>query len=284
MTARRLILLAAAVMLICGAAMSQRKITPVQPGKPAPVVSDIPRKPEMDKLAHYHDDKGNIILVDTVTGMEYADTLATRIPAMKYPLLHSLTVGVNIWDPVMRAFGQKYGLADASVSVGLHNRYFPTFEAGLSRASDTPSGSNFTFRSPTAAYFKIGADYNFFYNSNPDYQLTAGLRYGITNFSYTIDNVSVSDGYWPEERPVDFPSQRVTAGYLEVMLGLRVKIAGPLSMGWAFKYHTLLHESRAPYGPAMIVPGFGKRGSPVTGMFSVFYVFTLNKPKPQAVE
>ena len=274
----------ATAILLCTGASAQRKITPVQPGKPNPEATDTPRKPDMDKLAHFQDEQGNIILVDTVTGQEYADTLARRIPRMQYPLMHSLDIGVNIWDPVMRIFGQKYGIADASVSLGLHNRYFPTFEAGLSKTDDTPAGSNFTFRSGMAPYFKIGADYNFFYNSNPAYRLMPGVRYALTNFSSSVDDVTIDNGYWPGQEHVNFPSQRITAGYLEVMLTLRVKIAGPFMMGWSLKYHTLLHESKAQYGPPMTIPGFGKRNSPITGAFSLIYSFTLNKPQIETVE
>lgn len=284
MTLPRFVMTVITVVMLCAGATAQRKITPVQPGRPPAPVTDTPRRPDMGKLAHYHDEQGNIILVDTVTGMEYADTLDIKLPAMRYPLLHSLTAGVNIWDGAMRAFGQKYGIGDAFVSVGLHNRYFPTFEAGLGKADDTPSGMNFTFRSPLAPYFKIGADYNFFYNSNPAYRLMAGVRYGITRFSSTVDGVTSGSGYWPTPPPAAFPSQSVTAGYLEVMLSLRVKIAGPFCMGWSFKYHAMLHESATPYGPPMIVPGFGKRGSPVTGAFSLLYDFTLNKPATHTVE
>lgn len=285
MTPRLLrLLVALALGLTAFAATAQRQITPVQPGRPAAPASTEPRRPDMTKLAHYQDEKGGIVLVDTVTGLEYADTLQRRIPANRYPLLHSIAVGVNIWDGAMRIFGQKYGIGDASISVGLHNRYFPTFEAGISTASDTPSGSNFTYTSPMAPYFKIGADYNFFYNSNPDYRLMAGVRYGFTSFRYSVDNVTLDPGYWDEPAEFNIPRQTSTAGYFELMLSLRVKIVGPFHMGWSIKYHTLLHESRSAYGDPMVIPGFGKRSSPITGAFSLFYCFTVNKPAAEAVD
>ena len=45
----------ATAILLCTGASAQRKITPVQPGKPNPEATDTPRKPDMDKLAHFQD-------------------------------------------------------------------------------------------------------------------------------------------------------------------------------------------------------------------------------------
>lgn len=271
-----------AVVAGCLWMAAQRHITPVQPGRPQPAANERPT--DLTKLAHHMDRDGNMVLVDTVTGLEVADTLIARVPKMQYPLLHSVSVGVNIWDAAMRLFGQKYGLADLSLSVGLHNRYFPTFEAGLSTALATPSGLNYTFRSPLAPYFKIGADYNFFYNSNPAYKLMAGVRYGITRFSYSYTDVTIDDTYWGTDAAVEIPPQSATAGYLELLLNIRVKIGGPVSMGWAFKYHTLLHQTSAPGGKALAVPGYGKQAGSITGAFSIFYTFTLNQPAAPIVD
>ena len=64
----------------------------------------------------------------------------------------------------MRAFGQKFGGADAWVELSLHNRYKPVFEVGIGTAKNTPSGMNFTYTSPASVYFRIGANYNFLVN------------------------------------------------------------------------------------------------------------------------
>ena len=141
----------------------------------------------------YVDDKGKTIYVDTITGEEWTDsTVISRVPKMEYPLFHALSVGVNVWDPVMRAFGQKYGIADAWVELSLHNRYKPVFEVGLGTADSTPSGQNYTYRSPLSVYFRLGINYNFLFNSNPDYSVFVGLRYGFSPFSYSIDNVTLN--------------------------------------------------------------------------------------------
>ena len=185
----------------------------------------------------------------------------------------------------MRAFGQKYGLIGAGVELSLHNRYKPVFELGLGQAKNTPSGNNYTYRSPMSMFFRLGVNYNFLYNSSPDYQFYGGLRYGLSSFSYSVDDVTVDVPYWDETARFDISSQRSTVGWFELVFGLRVKLWGPISAGWAFKYHTILHESNPTYGKPWYIPGFGSRNAAVTGSFSVTYTFSLDKlNKPSAKE
>lgn len=232
------------------------------------------------RSTHYHDENGNMIMVDTVTGEEWMDsTLLPTPPKMKQPLLFRVEVGVNIWDPVMRIFGQKYGGLDFSAALNLHNRYIPTIEAGFGMAHKTPATMNYTYTSPLSPYFKIGADYNFVYNSNPDYRFVAGVRYGFSSFKYGLENVTFDDNYWGETGAIDFPTQKVTAGWFELVLGLRVKIAGPISAGWMFRYHSLLHQTKPSTGSAWYIPGYGTSGSSITGSFSFVYNFSIGSGK-----
>ena len=277
----------AMIIMMCPArGLSQRRVTPVEPTTTnAP--TDPTAKPEVDKskLVEMLDSKGNTILVDTITGREYVDSTAIApIPKMIYPRIYQLSVGLNIWDPFMRIIGQQYGVASVWGQLSMHNRYFPYIEVGLGTADITPDGMNFTFKSPLAPFFKIGATYNMFYNSNPDYQFHAGLRYGFTPFKYSVDNITADDPYWGEQTSFSITRQNATAGYLEVAVGVKVKIVSRLSLGWTFMYHTILHESKRPVGEPMYIPGYGKRGSSVTGQFSVIWTMNLNKPAPVAVD
>lgn len=233
----------------------------------------------------YLDNQGRTVMVDTLTGQEWVDsTLLPAPPKMLRPLLYTVEIGVNIWDPVMRIFGQKYGGIDFSAALNLHNRYLPTFEAGFGMAKKTPAGMNFTYRSPLAPYFKLGADYNFIYNSDPDYRFTAGFRYGFSSFKYSIENVTINDSYWDEVLNPEFPDATVTAGWFELVLGMRVKIAGPISAGWAFRYHSILHRSHPVNGDAWYIPGYGSSTSSLSGSFSIVYSLGLSKENDTPVD
>lgn len=268
------------LMALCVAqpAEAQRRITPVE--IPATPIKKKEKKKEFDRsrLAERRDANGNIVLVDTVTGSEFIDSTAIA-PAVGniYPLLHAVTVGVDFIDPILRAFGQQYGGIGVWGEVSLHNRFKPIFETGLSSASISPDGLNYTFKSPLAPYFKIGMNYNVFYNSNPDYQLCVGLRYGFSPFKFTITDVTTSDGdYWGETTPVEFPSQSTTAGYFEFVMSIKVKIISNISLGWALRYHSA-HGGKTDIGEAMYIPGFGKRANKLAAGFSIMYTLPLNK-------
>lgn len=286
----------AAMLLIVSAAIAQtpskRRMTPVE--NPSTVTQSINearndstriKEARMARSTHFHDEQGRTVYVDTITGEQWIDSTAlVPVVKMKYPLWDAASVSVDIWDPLMRAFGQKYGLFGAGVELSLHNRYKPVFELGLGQASNTPSGNNFTYRSPMSVYFRIGMNYNFLYNSSPDYQFYGGVRYGFSSFNYSIDDITVDAPYWEETAHFGIASQRSTVGWFELVFGLRVKLWGPLSAGWAFKYHTILHESNNRYGQPWYIPGFGSRNAAVTGSFSFTYTFSISKLNKHSAE
>lgn len=271
--------------------MAQRRITPVTPppvaGRETQSPTDTAEAFDPSRLVQFHDASGNVVLVDTVTGMEVRDTTAVTgdsLPKMEYPLWHAVSVGVDLWDPVMRAFGQHYGLVGFSAGVNLHNRYRPMVEVGLGDASYTPEEGNFTYKGKMAPYFKIGMDYNFLYNSNPDYEMFAGVRFGFSPFSYEITDVTVNAPYWGETGGFDIPSQSVTASYFEFLVGIKVKVWRGISLGWTLKYHSVMNDGKPSYGKPWYIPGFGTRGSTWAGGFSIYYTIPLNKRRRPAVE
>lgn len=279
-------LLTLLIVAAVGLQMSaQRRVTPVQPTAPG-TTPNVEREKKIDRsrLVEMPDANGNVVLVDTVTGKEFVDsTLLAAPPKMEYPLLHEVIVGVNLWNGLMRATGAHYGLGDVWAEVSLHNRYFPFLAIGLDNCNDTPDDMNFTFRTPVSPYVKIGASYNFFYNSNPDYKLQVGMRYGFTNYKWSVDDVTVDEGYWGDPSHFSIPDQKSTAGYFELTFGLKVKVFKSWSLGWNIIYHSILHETKSAVGKPMFIPGYGKRGSTMTGSFSLMYTIPLNKKKEPEV-
>ena len=264
-------LLAAAVA--SESASAQRRVTPVkslEPGTaPAP---EKPAGPDLSHIVHMHDAQGNVVLVDTVTGLEVPDTTGMLLPAppkMEYPLLYTMTFGVNAWDGLMRAFGQNYGLTDVMAEINFHNRYLVSATVGAGIADLSPTDKNFTFKAPLSPYFKIGADYNFLYNSNPDYKLMFGVRYGLSPFRWGLEDVRVPDSYWQDPTVYSLPTTSHTTGWIEVSLGIRVRIVSQLSLGWRIIYQSVLHDSSSPHGLPMYIPGFGKRGNPLSAAFTI---------------
>lgn len=268
----------------------ERTVTPVVPvtSRPTPPVKQ--KKAEEPKssarpqsVVEMTDDLGNTLLIDTISGSEWVDSIAlqqAKVIANVYPLWDAVNVGVDLWPALGRAFGQDQGLVGIWGRLSLHNRYFPVVEVGISNASNKPASMNYTYKSSIAPYFKVGLDYNIFYNSNSDYQAYVMFRYGLTNFSYDVSNVTITDGYWQETDNLSLPRQSTTTGYLEVGAGLVVKLFGQLSAGWNIKYHKILHHSAEKFGAPWSVPGFGVRTGSLGVQLSLIYTIPLHAPIP----
>ena len=270
----------------------QRRVNPVKSASQGLQGKNENKNPadsiDYSRLAHIHDENGNVILVDTVTGTEIPDTTATptgKIPKMQQPLLYAAAVGVDIWDPLMRVFGQHYGLVEFSGELNLHNRYIPVVEVGLGQSSYTPDDNNYTYKVPLTPYFRIGCNYNFIYNSNPDYMAFAGVRFGWSHFNYEVNNVLLSSDYWGESTTFNLPKQTASVTYMQILFGIRVKVFGPISMGWCLRYKAKLKESKATYGRPWYIPGYGSRNGAITGSFSITYTLPFKKKTiPEAIQ
>lgn len=262
---------------------AQRRVTPID--TPATATQHINENKangdslDRSRLVEMTDSRGNKILVDTVTGKEFIDSAAiekAKNVKMKYPLLHSATVSLDLFTPAMRAFGTKYGLGEVAAEINLYNRYIPVLEFGLGQAENTPDDNNYTYKSTISPFFRIGMNYNFFYGSNPDYMLMIGLRYGFSPFKFEVTDISQQGGYWNEPMTYDIPSQSVSAGYFQLLFALRVRIFDNFSMGWSVRYQSIMHESATPHGKAWYIPGFGARNRSLNATFSLSYTIPLS--------
>ncbi|PWL57960.1 MAG: hypothetical protein DBY35_14705 [Bacteroidales bacterium] len=265
---------------------AQRRITPVEvPDKNTPaVVTDTVSTGKPASVVEMTDMSGHTVLVDTISGVEYRDTILTQAPKLVYPRFESVSIGVNVWDPLMRCFGQKYGLIGFWGELSIHNWIKPVVEIGLGQADMTPDNGNYTYKSSVAPYFKIGLNYNFLYNSDPAYSVYAGLRYGISNFSFEATDVTLDQSYWGDDVTFNVPSQRATVGYIEAAIGLKVMIFKNIYLGWDVRMHTIAHKSNLIYGEPWYIPGYGTRTSSFSASLSVSYTLPLHKRVPAVID
>lgn len=254
---------------------AQRKVTPVE-NKSTSIQTVEGKKAAKELL----DKKVSPSLVfgDSIINLP-EENAKDSLPKIKniYPTFYGLTLGVDIWDPIMRLFNQKYGLFGVSAELNLHNRYLPTIEMGLGKANNTPDDGNYTYTSPLSFYIKFGASYNFLFNKNPDYQFLGGIRFGYTSFKYDITNITVSSDYWGETDKFDILDQKSNAFWGEIVMGIRVKIIQNFSMGWSVRYHFLFNYKKNPNSEPWYIPGYGAKDNDVSGSFSVYYTIPFNQ-------
>jgi hypothetical protein len=147
---------------------------------------------------------------------------------------------------------------------------------GLGWAKSTPDGMNFTYRGKPSPYFKVGANYNFLFKNSPDYQVYLGIRLGYSTFGYDVTDVLYSNSYW-QETISDGISDRSHALWGEAGAGLRVKISGPISMGWMLRYHGIFNYGKSEHSRPWFIPGYGPRNSSLGFSLSIYYVLPLHR-------
>ena len=98
-----------------------------------------------------------------------------------------------------------------------------------------------------------------------------------------MNDVRLTSDYWDETTVFNLPRQTSSVTYLQLLFGIRVKVLGPISMGWNIRYKARLYESKATYGKPWYIPGFGARNGALTGSFSVIYTIPIKKKGAVAI-
>ncbi|MGN1245491.1 MAG: DUF6048 family protein [Muribaculaceae bacterium] len=268
----------AVLMLAAVVAMSaQRRVTPVERNNNRTLTAE-EHKRKVKELRS----KGMMIMGDTILPDSVAlETDSLKAKRMQYPMLTSAIFGVNIWDPMMRMTGQKYGGIDFSAELSLWNRFIPTVEIGMGWANDTPEEMNYTYKCKPSVYGKIGANYNFKFNNSPDYCALLGFRAGYSTFGYEIKDVHIKNDYWQQYPVIDILDQHSHAMWGELVLSIKVKLYRNISAGWALKYHFLFNCKDNVNSRPWYIPGFGPRDSKLGIGLSVYYTLPLGKRSPK---
>lgn len=212
---------------------------------------------------------------------EVSDTVAVqeKEPLHKAPLFGGLLLSVDLASPVMNLFGQQYGSYEVALEADFYHRFFPVVEIGMGYASYTPTDNNYTYKCGPSVYGRVGLDYNFFYNNGSKSFFSLGVRYGLTGFGYSWDNISLSDAYWDSSVVTSVPGQSAFAHWGELVLALRVHIYGNFYMGWSGRYRLLLGCGKSSYGEPWYIPGFGASAGSFGFTYTIGYLLPVGNKK-----
>lgn len=197
-----------------------------------------------------------------------------------YPKFNGVTIGADLFSPITNLIGQKFGNYEMSIDVGFYNRFYPVYEFGISYADETPDGSNYTYKLSPSFYNRVGLNYNILYNKDVPGIFYVGLRYGVSFAKYELSNISISEPYWEENLTgLSIPSSKSVAHWGELVMGLQVKLYKGLMMGWSVRYRALFATSQKGDARQWIIPGFGKRNSPLGFTFTINYRISPKEKK-----
>jgi len=185
------------------------------------------------------------------------------------PLYQGVQVGFDFISPASSLFSDSYG-ASVKADVNLKNSYFPTLEVGFVNLDKT-SDSDIHFTS-NGQYIKLGVNKCLSYNgTKAENMFFAGAHYGFSAFSYDLNNLTYTQNYWGNDQ-TSFTDQNSVAGWIELVAGVRVQLAGPFSLGWTFQYKSTLHVSNGENSIPAYIPGYGENVKPNAGIaFHLYY-------------
>ena len=185
-------------------------------------------------------------------------------------LLRGVAVSADLIGLAQIAFSD-YGQYEAAARVNLKDRYFPVVEIGYGKADADDPSTKLRYKT-SAPYWRVGLDFNIAKNKHDDYRIYAGFRYAMTYYMFDVSSTDLKDPVWGDD--VQFGAEGVKANYhwMEGVFGVDAKIAGPLRLGWSFRYRRRIAHNDGTMGGTWYVPGYGKQGgSRMGGTFNVIF-------------
>lgn len=206
------------------------------------------------------------------------------------PLYNGTYVGVDLYGIGSKVLGGDFLSSEISVGVNLKNRFIPTIEFGMG-GTDTWNETGIHYKSKMAPFFRIGIDYNTMTKKKEkNGYLYAGLRYAFSSFKYdvstlpvhdpiwgdNINNPSLEDDYWGGSVPFDHLGMKASVQWIEIVLGVKVRIYKNFNMGWSVRMKYKTSASTGEFGNPWYVPGYGKFKSNNMGItYSLIYKLPL---------
>lgn len=201
----------------------------------------------------------SILVISTIS----LTTLAqTRPKAAKHSVLyHGTHLGISLVEPARSFFSPVWG-SSIQLDVNLMNRFFPLVELGYAQALLRNQEQTTRFDTK-GMYFRAGINLPLATEGpNAENQFFVGARFGFSSFDYSISGGIFEDTYWNKGYIKDFPNEHARATWGELLAGLRIQIAGPVSLGWSGRMKTTFRIWNGEHSVPAYIPGYGRNQKP----------------------
>ena len=168
-----------------------------------------------------------------------------------------------------------YGTLEASLRLNLKNTYFPVAELGMAHCDVYEPNTDITYKT-NAPYLRVGFDLNLLKDKFQDNRLFAGLRYGFSTYNFDIAGPAVVDPVWGGAESFNKKGISATSHWLELALGVQVKVWKNLHMGWSIRYKRELSTSKNNYAKPYYIPGYGTMTNSSCWGGAYYLIFDLN--------
>lgn len=194
------------------------------------------------------------------------DKVTETVADVKRPkLFQDISVGVDLFGAGYRFIADE-GDFQAYVQANIKGTFLPVVELGYGTADKYYEDTYTTYKSK-GMFGRIGCDYNLLKQKLDNYKLTVGLRYGMSHFNYdtTMPTDTLHTTY-------DTVSESCTTHWVELALGVKVKVSGPFFMGWSVRYRRRIGCTDYT-NPPLYAPGYGNASN--SSSFMALYTIGL---------
>ncbi len=197
-----------------------------------------------------------------------ADTLSTSKKTFEDYMPTMIQFGYNVIPLINTTFFN--GITSQNGQVGIdfaNNLLFVDFGAQKTiREGDSYNYTN------EGTFYRIGIETNVLKNRSDANGLTLGLRYARSRFS---DQMQISDDFGFGPVTLDQSNSAVKSGWLELTLGLNVRVYKQIYFGYLVRYKVYKSNN----GVGMLIPydlpGFGKNENDSTVGFDYYVRWVL---------
>ncbi|RZS90430.1 DUF6048 family protein [Aquimarina brevivitae] len=195
----------------------------------------------------------------------------TLPPAEKY----GLRVGVDLAKVIRTIDDDDYEGFEIVGDYRIYKDYYITLELGtesLLRDEENVSVKG------SGSYARIGVDWNTYDNwYGMQNSIYVGLRYGFSTFNQELENYRIFSNTSYYEPDVRFSRQEesgLTAGWVELVLGLEVELFHNIYLGANVSIRNLISEQNPERFDNLFIPGYGRTNDYST--FGVGYAYTIS--------
>lgn len=183
---------------------------------------------------------------------QVADTVDAR---EKY----GLRVGIDLTKPLKTLLDDDYQGLELKADYRLYENIYLAGEIG--NEQNVISEPNVT-ASYKGSYIKLGGNYNFYENwAGMQNLIYVGLRYGFATFSSELQEFAIYDRdpyFEPDIRTESREFSNLTAGWLELQVGVKVEVLNNLYLGTHVQLKRQVNESQPNNFDNLYIPGFNR--------------------------
>ncbi|MDR3095092.1 MAG: DUF6048 family protein [Bacteroidales bacterium] len=177
----------------------------------------------------------------------------------RYPIndMKGVRVGIDLSKLALPLIYSDRTGFEASVDAHIKKNFFAVAEAGWLRV-DLKNDTAYHYKA-NGFYGKLGIDYNLLKSRRPysNDLLYAGFRYGMSGFWHKADGITIPKQYWPAVHEQHIDQTRLTAHWIEFVMGVKAEVLKNFYLGVSFRGKFLIVKPKDSSKPYQI-PGYGK--------------------------